>query len=262
MGLFAMGASFVVTWSMLSYIVGYVNFSARRLSMDDKKAATAVVLLSGGMDSVTCLAKAVDEGFSVFALSFQYGQRHGIELEMARYQAQAFTVREHKILAMDLAPIAPSSLTGVGLVPKDELPDGIPSTYVPGRNTVFLSLGLAWAEVLGASHLFVGVNQVDYSGYPDCRGEFIEAFEKMANLATKAAVEGRKLHVRTPLLDMDKPEIIQLGLSLGVDYAKTLTCYDPTEDGKSCGRCPSCLLRLKAFKELGMKDPAPYIKIG
>lgn len=227
--------------------------------MTEKKSNPAVVLLSGGMDSATCLAKASSEGFAVYALSFRYGQRHGIELQMAVRQAQAFEVKEHKILELDLAAIAPSSLTGVGQVPKDALPEGIPNTYVPGRNMVFLSLGVAWAEVLGASHLFVGVNQVDYSGYPDCRGEFIRAFERMANLATKAGTQGRKLHIQTPLLDLDKPGIIRMGLSLGVDYSQTLTCYDPTEEGKSCGRCPSCLLRLDAFHKLGMEDPAPYV---
>ncbi len=228
--------------------------------MTKKSNGSAVVLLSGGMDSATCLAKAVDEGFDVHALSFRYGQRHEIELDMARYQAQAFSVKEHRVLTMDFAPIAPSALTGLGEVPKDKLPDGIPNTYVPGRNMVFLSLGVAWAEVLGASHLFVGVNQVDYSGYPDCRGDFIEAFERMANLATKAGVEGKKLHIRTPLLDLDKAEIIRLGLGLGVDYANTLTCYDPGDKAEACGRCPSCMLRLEAFEKLGMKDPAPYKK--
>jgi 7-cyano-7-deazaguanine synthase len=219
----------------------------------------AVVLLSGGLDSTTCLALAADEGLELYSLAFDYGQRHQFELQMAARQARAFGVREHQVVRLDLGRIAKSALTADIPVPKNEIPDGIPSTYVPARNAVFLSLGLAWAEGLGASDLFIGVNQVDFSGYPDCRGAFVEAFERMANLATRAGTEGRPFRVRAPLLDLDKTSIIKLGLEFGVDYENTHTCYDPRSDGLSCGHCPACLLRLRAFAELDMDDPAGYV---
>ncbi len=222
---------------------------------EEKKA---VVLLSGGMDSATCLAIAAAEGYAVHSLAFDYGQRHGFEVQMAARQARAFGAREHLVLNLDLRRIARSALTGDLAVPKDQVPAGIPATYVPARNTIFLSLGLAWAEVLGARDLFIGVNQVDYSGYPDCRREFVAAFETMANLATRSGVEGRPIRIRAPLQDLDKADIIRRGLELGVDYANTHTCYDPAEQGLACGRCPACLLRLKGFEALGVRDPARY----
>jgi len=219
----------------------------------------AVVLLSGGMDSSTCLAIAVDEGLAVYTLAFDYGQRHGLEVQMAARQARAFGAREHQVVRVELSRIAKSALTGDRPVPKDRLPAGIPPTYVPARNAVFLSLGLAWAEVLEAHDLFVGVNQVDYSGYPDCRGEFVQAFERMANLATRMGTEGRPVRIRAPLLDLDKPAIIRKGIELGVDFGNTHTCYDPTGDGLACGHCPACLIRLAAFQDVGTRDPVRYL---
>lgn len=226
-------------------------------------AAPAVVLLSGGLDSTTLLAYAVNAGFIVHAMTFRYGQRHAIEVEAARRVARQYRVREHIVVDIDLRTFGGSALTGDEDVPKDrshdEMRRGIPITYVPARNTIFLSYALAWSEVLGASEIFIGVNAVDYSGYPDCRPEYVAAFERMANLATRGAVEGTTpVHVRAPLVDLAKPEIIRLGLELGVDYGMTSSCYDPTVDGRACGRCDACRLRLDAFARLGTTDPARY----
>jgi 7-cyano-7-deazaguanine synthase len=223
----------------------------------------AVVLLSGGLDSTTTLAIATAKGFECHALTVRYGQRHVVELEAARRVAQALGATEHKIVAIDLRAFGGSALTADIPVPKDrtdaEIARGIPVTYVPARNTIFLSLALAWAEVLGAHDIFLGVNALDYSGYPDCRPEFLEAFERLANLATKAGVEGwRKLTIHTPLIRMSKKEILRTGLDLGVDYGLTVSCYDPDDAGAACGSCDACRLRLKGFAELGLKDPARY----
>ncbi len=231
------------------------------------KPKRAVVLLSGGLDSATVLAIAKSEGFEVSALSFSYGQRHSVELKAARRVAQANGVANHRIATIDLRAFGGSALTDDIDVPKgraiDEMAHGIPITYVPARNTIFLSFALAWAEVLEASDIFIGVNALDYSGYPDCRPEFIEAFEKMANLATKAGVEGRqKLKIHTPLIALSKAEIIRRGIKLGVDYSLTSSCYDPLADGAPCGECDSCLLRRKGFKENGIEDPLPYRGVG
>ncbi len=223
----------------------------------------AVVLLSGGLDSATVMAMVLAEGYEVHALSFRYGQRHAMELDCASEQSNAGAV-EHRVVDIDLSSFGGSALTADLEVPKhdhiDELDGQIPITYVPARNTVFLSYALAWAEVLEAFDIFIGVNALDYSGYPDCRPEFIQAFETMANPATVAGVQGHKLTIHAPLIDLTKAEIIQHGLSLGVDYAKTTSCYDPTLDGRSCGHCDSCLLRLKGFKDAGIKDPRPYVE--
>jgi 7-cyano-7-deazaguanine synthase len=222
-----------------------------------------VVLLSGGLDSATSLGVARDEGYETYALSVRYGQRHGVELEAAARVAAALGVRRHLVVSVDLGAIGGSALTDDVQVPKDqsleEIGTGIPVTYVPARNTVFLSLALGWAEVLEAEDVFMGVTAVDYSGYPDCRPEYIRAFEAMANLATKAAVEGRqRLRIHAPLIDLDKAAIIRLGTSLGVDYGLTHSCYDPASDGRSCGRCDSCLLRLEGFRRAGLEDPLRY----
>ena len=216
----------------------------------------AVVLLSGGLDSATVLAMARGEGFDCYALTVDYGQRHKVELECAGAVARELGAIDHKILRVPLSDFGGSALTDDIEVPKNEMGDGIPVTYVPARNTVMLSLALAYAESLGAWDLFCGVNAVDYSGYPDCRPEFIAAFEKLARLATKAGVEGQEIRVHAPLIDLTKPDIIREGLRLGVDYGLTHSCYDPAEDGRPCGECDSCLIRLKAFGELGMVDPA------
>jgi 7-cyano-7-deazaguanine synthase len=229
--------------------------------MGEKKKA--VVLLSGGLDSATALAVARAEGYALFALSFRYGQRHSVELESAARVARAIGVERHLILNIDLGRIGGSALTDDIEVPKqrsdEEISSGIPVTYVPARNTIFLSLALAWAEALDAEEIFIGVNALDYSGYPDCRPEYIEAFERMANLATKAGVEGRmRLRIRAPLVAMTKAEIIKTGLRLGVDYSLTHSCYDPVAGGLACGRCDSCLLRLKGFSQAGAKDPLAY----
>jgi 7-cyano-7-deazaguanine synthase len=223
----------------------------------------AVVLLSGGIDSTTTLAIAKHEGFGLHALSFQYGQRHAIEIAAARRVARAFGVERHIIVDMDLRVFGGSALTDELAVPKgrpaDEIAHGIPVTYVPARNTIFLSYALAFAEVTQSEDIFIGVNALDYSGYPDCRPEYIRAFEAMANLATKAAVEGQqRLRVQTPLIQLSKAQIIQRGLELGVDYGLTLSCYDPGADGSSCGQCDACLLRLKGFQEAGVVDPISY----
>lgn len=222
----------------------------------------AVVLLSGGLDSTTTLAIAGDLGYRVCAISFRYGQRHLIELEAAQTIARRAEVDQHAIVDIDLRLFGGSALTADIDVPKNrslaEMGDGIPSTYVPARNTVFLSFALAWAEVLGADDILIGVNALDYSGYPDCRPEYIAAYERMANLATKRAVEGQKLRIHAPLIGLSKGEIIQRGLELGVDYGLTRSCYDPSPTGEACGQCDSCLLRLKGFAENGIEDPAPY----
>ena len=220
----------------------------------------AVVLLSGGLDSATALAIARSEGFEAYALSFSYGQRHAWELAAAKRVAASIGVADHKTATIDLRVFGGSALTAEIDVPKgrdaDEMAHGIPITYVPARNTIFLSFALAWAEVLSASDIFIGVNALDYSGYPDCRPEYIEAFEKMANLATKAGVEGRRrLKIHTPLIAMTKAQIIAKGIELGVDYGLTSSCYDPSQTGEPCGQCDSCLLRLKGFRENGVSDP-------
>lgn len=227
------------------------------MAIDPKKA---VVLLSGGLDSATVLAIAKSEGYKLHALSFSYGQRHAWELEAARRVAASIGVEQHRIAAIDLRAFGGSALTDDIAVPKgraaEEMAHGIPITYVPARNTIFLSFALAWAEVLGASDVFIGVNALDYSGYPDCRPEFIEAFEKMANVATKAGVEGRQhLKIHTPLIALTKAQIIAKGIELGVDYGLTSSCYDPSPEGEPCGQCDSCLLRQKGFRENGIEDP-------
>ena len=227
----------------------------------------AVVLLSGGLDSATVLGIARGEGYDVYALSFSYGQRHSWELVCAAHVASSLGVREHRVAAIDLRVFGGSALTADLNVPKgralDEMSSGIPITYVPGRNTIFLSFALAWAEVLGANDVFLGVNALDYSGYPDCRPEFLEAFERMANLATKAGVEGRqRLRIHAPLISMSKAEIIRKGIELGVDYSLTSSCYDPSSAGAPCGLCDSCLLRSKGFEENGLRDPLRAADIG
>jgi len=225
-------------------------------------AAPAVVLLSGGLDSATTLAIARSEGFAPYALSFRYGQRHALELASAAAMARTLGAVEHRIVDIDLRSFGASALTSDIAVPKDrseaDLATGIPVTYVPARNTIFLSFALGWAEVLGSADIFLGVNAVDYSGYPDCRPEFVAAFERMANLATRAAVEGRRLRIHAPLIAMGKSAIISRGLELGVDYGLTLSCYDPAADGAACGRCDACQLRLRGFRDLGRVDPAKY----
>ena len=217
----------------------------------------AVVLLSGGHDSATAAAMARREGWELFALTLKYGQVHQAELRAARRVAEALGVSRHVELEVDLKAFGGSSLTGEGDIPKDDLDHaGIPTTYVPARNTVFLSLALAWAEVLNAERIVIGVNAVDYSGYPDCRPEFIAAFEYLASLATKAGVEGRPLRLFTPLQHLTKAGIIRLGTELGVDYSLTHSCYDPGPDGRACGHCDSCLIRARGFAEAGLQDPA------
>jgi 7-cyano-7-deazaguanine synthase len=223
----------------------------------------AVLLLSGGLDSATVAALARDAGYELYALSFDYGQRHRFELEAARRVGQTVGVERHIVLPIDLAQFGGSALTADIDVPKDrssaEMDHGVPVTYVPARNTVFLSLALAYAETLGAADLFLGVNAIDYSGYPDCRPEFIAAFERLANLATKAGVEGSlRFRVHTPLIELSKSQIIRRGVELGVDYGLTHSCYDPAADGAACGRCDSCQLRLRGFAEAGLRDPARY----
>lgn len=220
----------------------------------------AVILYSGGLDSTTCLAMAKAEGFTPYAISFAYGQRHAVELELAKKNARAAGAVEHLVVEFDYRLIGGSALTSNAPVPKAGVEAGaIPATYVPARNTVFLSFALGWAEVLGAFDIFIGVNALDYSGYPDCRPAYIAAFETMANLATKAAVEGAgQMRIHTPLIDLTKAEIIRKGLVLGVDYRQTHSCYDPTPAGLACGLCDSCRLRLKGFDEAGLSDPIQY----
>ena len=224
----------------------------------------AVVLVSGGLDSATVLAIAQSEGYELYAISFDYGQRHRFELEAARRVCEANDVRKHILFKLDLRAFGGSALTGDVAVPKnrsdDEIESGIPITYVPARNTIFLSIALGWAEVIGAFDLFIGVNAIDYSGYPDCRPEFIEAFTKLAQLATKAGVEGTgKWAIHTPLISMTKAVIIKTGTELDVEYVLTHSCYDPDERGRSCGQCDACQLRLKGFAEAGLKDPLEYL---
>ena len=226
--------------------------------MSNKKA---VVLLSGGLDSSTIIAVAKKKGFEIYALSFHYGQRHNIELEYAKKQAKTNQVKEHKIIDIDLRAFGSSALTDDIDVPKNrsdhDINSEIPITYVPARNTIFLSYALGYAEVIGSNNIFIGVNAVDYSGYPDCRPEYISSFEDMANLATKSAIEGEKITIHTPLINLSKSEIIKIGLEHGVDYSNSISCYDPI-DGKACGECDSCKLRLKGFSEAGVVDPFKY----
>ena len=225
---------------------------------------SAVVLLSGGIDSTTTLAIAITGGYEAYALSFDYGQRHQIETQAARRAADSLGVRKHRIAKIDLRVFGGSALTGDIDVPKQrsetEIANGIPVTYVPARNTIFLAYALGWAEVIQAADIFLGVNAIDYSGYPDCRPEFIEAFQTVANVGTKAGVEGRRFQIHTPLIKFSKAEIIRKAVELGVDLSLTHSCYDPSPDGFACGECDSCLLRLKGFREAGMKDPIRYVK--
>lgn len=220
----------------------------------------AVCLLSGGLDSATTLAIARSQGFETYALSFRYGQRHALELDSASRVANALGAKQHVVADIDLRSFGGSALTADIDVPKDRdehaMSDGIPVTYVPARNTVFLSFALAWAETLGANDIFIGVNAVDYSGYPDCRPEYISAFQHMARLATKSGVEGAAITIHTPLIQLSKADIIRKGRTLGVDYGLTLSCYDPGSDGQPCGHCDSCLLRARGFAEAGVADPA------
>jgi len=234
-----------------------------------KNGKKAIVLLSGGLDSATTLGIATQAGYECYAITFRYGQRHSIEIDSAKRIAKSFAVAEHRVIDIDLAQLGGSALTDLGLsVPKnrpelekEDKTSSIPITYVPARNTIFLSYALAWAEVLDISDIFIGVNITDYSGYPDCRKEFVEAFQNMANLATAAAVEGKaKYKIHTPIIDMSKAEIIKQGTQIGVDYSLTHSCYDPNETGQSCGQCDSCRLRLKGFKQAGLTDPVEYSK--
>jgi 7-cyano-7-deazaguanine synthase len=218
----------------------------------------AVVLLSGGLDSATALAIARERGFECYALSMDYGQRHAAELQAARRVAESMGVKQHQIMPIALDRFGGSALTDPGIELPEEGGEGIPVTYVPARNTVFLSLALGWAEVLGARDIFLGVNAVDYSGYPDCRPEFIEAFENLANLATRAGVEGERFHIHVPLIQLTKAEIIREGNALGLDYGLTVSCYQADEQGRACGRCDSCRFRAQGFQQAGVPDPTPY----
>lgn len=234
---------------------------AEKINMKTKKKA--VVLSSGGLDSTTALAIVKQEGFEIYSLSFDYGQRHLFELTAAANVAKAFETKAHRVIRIDLKQFGGSALTDHIDVPKyrkaGQMMKQIPVTYVPARNTIFLSYALAWAEVLGASHIVIGVNAVDYSGYPDCRPEYVQAFENLANLATKVGVEGSiRVKIYAPLLYLTKAQIITKGVALGVDYAITHSCYDPSPEGFACGRCDSCILRQKGFKDAGLKDPTPY----
>jgi 7-cyano-7-deazaguanine synthase len=223
-----------------------------------------VVLLSGGVDSTTTLAIAIAEGYEAYALSFDYGQRHQVEIDAARRVANSLGAKERRVAKIDLRVFGGSALTDDLDVPKkrseEEIADDIPVTYVPARNTIFLAYALALAEVISASDIFLGVNAIDYSGYPDCRPEFVEAFENLANLATKAGVEGRRFQIHMPLIKFSKAEIIRKAVDLGIDLSLTHSCYDPTPEGLACGQCDSCLLRLKGFREAGIKDPIRYVK--
>lgn len=220
----------------------------------------AVVLLSGGLDSATVLAIARSQGYQCYALSMAYGQRHAAELNAAARIAKALEAVDHKVMSIGLDSIGGSALTDTTIQIPEQLAEGIPVTYVPARNTVFLSMALGWAEVLDAQDIFIGVNAVDYSGYPDCRPKFIEAFEHLANLATKAGVEGKSFQIHTPLIDLSKGEIIQQGIALGLDYSLTVSCYQATENGEACGSCDSCRLRARGFSEAGVPDPTNYSK--
>ncbi len=220
----------------------------------------AVILYSGGLDSTTCLAMAKKQGFEPYALSFAYGQRHSVELELAKQNARTVGAVDHLVVEFDYRKVGGSALTSDIAVPKSGVESAIPVTYVPARNTIFLSFALGWAESLGAFDIFIGVNALDYSGYPDCRPEYIAAFETMANLATKVAIEGKgRFTIHTPLIHLTKADIIRQGLALGVDYGRTHSCYDPTLDGIACGLCDSCRLRLKGFAEAGVSDPVKYV---
>ena len=218
----------------------------------------AVILVSGGLDSTTVVAMAKSQGYDCYTLSFDYGQRHRSELEAAQRVSKLMEVIEHKVVKLDLGTIGGSALTDTSIDIPEEETSGIPVTYVPARNTVFLSIALGWAEVLGANDIFLGVNAVDYSGYPDCRPEYISAFETVANLATKSGVEGQKLSFHAPLIDMTKAQIIQSGLALGVDYSQTVSCYQASLEGQACGRCESCRLRRQGFEQAAVKDPTRY----
>ena len=218
----------------------------------------AVILVSGGLDSTTVVAMAKSQGYDCYTLSFDYGQRHRSELEAAQRVSKLMAVQEHKVVKLDLGTIGGSALTDASIDVPEEETSGIPVTYVPARNTVFLSIALGWAEVLGANDIFLGVNAVDYSGYPDCRPEYINAFEAVANLATKSGVEGQKLSIHAPLIDMTKAQIVQAGLGLGVDYSQTVSCYQANLEGEACGRCESCRLRRQGFEQAGVKDPTRY----
>ncbi len=235
------------------------NKSSHNSSQDNRKA---VVLLSGGLDSTTTLAIAQSEGYDTYVMSFRYGQRNKVELQCAEKLAKSLGAKQHSIINIDLRLFGSSALTADIDVPKDlaDVDGGIPITYVPARNTIFLSYALAWAEVLNADAIFIGVNAIDYSGYPDCRPEYINAYQTMANLATQVGVEGRtEITIRTPLLEKTKAEIIQIGTALGVDYSLTLSCYDPDMDSRACSRCDSCQLRRKGFEDAGIPDPTIYI---
>jgi len=223
-----------------------------------RDARRAVVLLSGGLDSATALAIAADRGFACYALSLDYGQRHHAELAAARRVAESLGAVEHKVIALDLTAIGGSALTDSRIAVPEQPGEGIPVTYVPARNTIFLSLALAWAEVLGAWDIFIGVNALDYSGYPDCRPEYIEAFQRLCQLATRAGVEGGAFQVHAPLVEMRKAEIIRRGTELGVDYALTVSCYSADASGSACGRCDSCRLRASGFAQAGIEDPTRY----
>jgi 7-cyano-7-deazaguanine synthase len=218
----------------------------------------AVILVSGGLDSTTVVAMAKSQGYDCYTLSFDYGQRHRSELEAARRVSKLMAVHEHKVVKLDLGTIGGSALTDASIDVPEEETSGIPVTYVPARNTVFLSIALGWAEVLGANDIFLGVNAVDYSGYPDCRPEYISAFEALANLATKSAVEGQKLSIHAPLIDMTKAQIVHAGMALGVDYSQTVSCYQANLEGLACGRCESCRLRRQGFEQAGVQDPTRY----
>jgi 7-cyano-7-deazaguanine synthase len=226
--------------------------------MSDPKKA--VILVSGGLDSATVLAKAHRDGYACHTLSFDYGQRHRAELEAARRVSAAYGDVEHKLVRLNLDAIGGSALTDAAIAVPEEATEGIPVTYVPARNTVFLSIALGWAEVLGATDLFIGVNAVDYSGYPDCRPAFIEAFEALANVATKVGVEGGRYTIHTPLMTLGKDDIVRLGADLGVDYSQTVSCYQATDDGLACGRCDACRLRREGFEKAGLADPTRYVR--
>lgn len=226
--------------------------------MNTEKPKKAVVLLSGGLDSATVLAMAKSQGYECYAMSFDYGQRHSSELDAAKQLAQTLGAKEHQIMKLNFGELGGSALTDESIDVPEELSEGIPVTYVPARNTVFLSLALGWAEILGASDIFIGVNAIDYSGYPDCRPEFIEAFEKLANLATKVGVEGQSFKIRTPLKDMGKADIVRCGTELGIDYQITVSCYQADSKGHACGVCDSCRLRVQGFEQAGLKDATIY----
>jgi len=225
-----------------------------------KNKRRAVILVSGGLDSTTLLALARADGYDCYTLSFDYGQRHRAELQSAEHVSSALGDVEHKVVKLNLDAIGGSALTDLDIAVPEEASTGIPITYVPARNTVFLSIALGWAEVLEASDIFIGVNAVDYSGYPDCRPEFIRAFEETANLATKAGVEGRRITIHSPLIDLSKGDIIRKGLALGVDYSQTVSCYQATDEGLACGKCDSCRLRREGFLQAGVPDPTRYVE--